>query len=632
VEFPADLSTLTIGNGAFRQEATGGGNALVSVEFPASLVSLSIGDSAFYQYASGGGNALVSVEFPEGLTELNIGNNAFFQQTGSGDSNALLSVEFPADLSTLTIGNGAFRQEATGGGNALVSVEFPKSLSTLTIGDYAFYQRAGGGNALVSVEFPAGLTELSIGKSAFYQETSGVGGNALGSVEFPNSLVSLSIGDYAFHQRTSGNASNALVGVVVPAGLTSLAIGTYAFDADSLRFVEFTPAIVEGGVVKVMPGEGANSVSLGSNVTGSSGAWWLWGGVTDNGVSTTADKWAAVLTAGSSSYSLYGLRELRYDANDTGVVVPAAQWFIDRDVIPTTNNDELAALYAAPVSDVVSAGGVAGVFVGWDTEPTSGDFYKAGGIVSLPAEGLTLFAQVQAPPTASSASDTIGVMGISKTFTSSTTGVTLTGSVNKDSDVKPGDSAVFTAGSSSSSATVKFSASGLSVGSNAIKVDWKDNLNQVTTVTYTVIVQALPVVPGVVSGSVGVGETVMFDVGLVTPVDSVVVTPEAFNEFVSVSTDGLVTFTAKDLLPDTYVFTLTWFDWLGQSAVSEFTIEVTVPLDNIPTGGRLIQPTPFTTLFGLLLLGFGCLLRTTRTIKRTDCVEPSQSGKTFVSS
>jgi hypothetical protein len=612
-----------------------------------------------------------------------------------------------------------------------------------------------------------------------------------------------------------------------------------------LRFVEFTPSIIEGGVVKVMPGDSADSVSLGSNITGSSGAWWLWGGVTPDEGSTTADKWATVLKSGSASYSLYGLRELRYDANGTGVVVPAAQWFIDRDVIPTTNNAELAALYDAPVSDVVSSDGVAGVFVGWDTNSTGdGVSYTVGGTVSLPVDGLTLFAQLQAPPVASDTSatirsdgsktftastagttlvgsvnedskvkpngegvsftagsvdtlakvtfdaaglaegsneitvdwtddlgqvttvrytvvvqafpvvvdndgDTVGVLGTSKEFTASTTGVTVSGSVNASSDVKPdGKYVTFTPGSVDSPATVTFDASGLSVGSNAITVDWtddleqvttvtytvivqavpdagssdgggefatigvvgsvtftasttgtgtltgsvsgvlvsgvsgvvgvvggpvvggggessvvvlgvsvggvvftdgfsgtpatvtfyasglnigsnvitvdwKDNLNQVTTVTYTVIVQALPVVPGTVVGLVGVGETVVFDVGLVSPVDSVVVTPEAFNEFVSVSTSGLVTVTSKGLLPGVYVFALTWFDELGQSVVSEFTLEVAVPLDSVPSGGKLIHPIPSTALLGLgfLLLGFGCLLGTVRITKRTTTTE-----------
>jgi hypothetical protein len=104
-------------------------------------------------------------------------------------------------------------------------------------------------------------------------------------------------------------------------------------------------------------------------------------------------------------------------------------------------------------------------------------------------------------------------------------------------------------------------------------------------------------------------------VGLVSPVDSVVVTPEAFNEFVSVSTSGLVTVTSKGLLPGVYVFAVTWFDELGQSVVSEFTIEVAVPLDSVPSGGKLIQPIPSTVLLGLL--GFGCLLGTIRTRRTT---------------
>ncbi|MDR1355583.1 MAG: hypothetical protein LBJ43_04940, partial [Propionibacteriaceae bacterium] len=113
---------------------------------------------------------------------------------------------------------------------------------------------------------------------------------------------------------------------------------------------------------------------------------------------------------------------------------------------------------------------------------------------------------------------------------------------------------------------------------------------------------------------VGVDEVKVFDVGLVTPVDSVVVTPEAFNEFISVSTDGLVTFTSKGLLPDTYMFTLIWTDELGQSTVSEFAIEVVAdsdaPLGNVSSGGKLIRPIPSTALLGFLLLGISCILGT----------------------
>ncbi|MDR1355467.1 MAG: hypothetical protein LBJ43_04330, partial [Propionibacteriaceae bacterium] len=43
---------------------------------------------------------------------------------------------------------------------------------------------------------------------------------------------------------------------------------------------------------------------------------------------------------------------------------------------------------------------------------------------------------------------------------------------------------------------------------------------------------------------------------------------------------------------------------------SEFTIEVAVPLDNVPSGGKLIHPIPSTALLGFLLIGISCLLGT----------------------
>lgn len=87
VVFPSGLKHLKVGIGAFRQAALSGATALERVTFPDGLETLDLELQAFYQQAATAeGNALWRVDFPADLTALTLGHDAFGLETNSGSN------------------------------------------------------------------------------------------------------------------------------------------------------------------------------------------------------------------------------------------------------------------------------------------------------------------------------------------------------------------------------------------------------------------------------------------------------------------------------------------------------------------------------------------------------------------
>jgi uncharacterized repeat protein (TIGR02543 family) len=319
------LDRLTIGDYAFSQNNVT--NTLASVTFPAGLKELTIGTGAFYQQASDGGtggpkgpNTLASVTFPEDLTSLSIGANAFYQYATSGN-NALASVTFPASLTSLSIGAYAFHQDADVGGNALEKVDIRGRMKSLTIGDRAFFQTADtGNNALSSLSFPEGVETITLGTFAFGQRASH-GATALASIRFPSGLKTLVVGENALWQYLPDSGTATLSVVRLPGSLTSLSVGAHAFQQAGMSHA--MRVVIERTDPWTAPNSGVFSIDASAF---SSVPTWYWFGADNTGFDKV---WNGAFTAVPANPVLLGYRTLNLDAGagttpDTWYVYPVS--------------------------------------------------------------------------------------------------------------------------------------------------------------------------------------------------------------------------------------------------------------------------------------------------------------------
>lgn len=225
VSFPNGVAQIDIGQGAFAQYTTAGSNTLAQVTFPGTgLTSLFLGEQAFRQETTspGGDNALTAVTLP--ADQVTLADSAFAQVSADGN-NALQAVAFSGVESILILPR-VFQQQA-GGDNALTSVTLPSGISYIQIGESAFAQEAGGDNALASLTIPDSVTELSILDSAFLQKAGDH--NALTSLSFPETMDYLETGDHGFAQEVTGTGDTALTTVVFPTTVRMLSLGIGAF-------------------------------------------------------------------------------------------------------------------------------------------------------------------------------------------------------------------------------------------------------------------------------------------------------------------------------------------------------------------------------------------------------------------
>ncbi|MFC4223095.1 Ig-like domain-containing protein [Lysinibacter cavernae] len=190
----------------------------------------------------------------------------------------------------------------------------------------------------------------------------------------------------------------------------------------------------------------------------------------------------------------------------------------------------------------------------------------------------TYTVNVQARPVATGASATIG-MGESYDFAAS---VISTGTLAALSiQTAPAQGLVEVAGQ-----TIRFSAGEAEPGSYAFVVLVADNLGQTTTATYTVTVQAAPVVTGIKSATIAQGTSTTFNPAVVTTggLDRVVLSTAPTGGTVTVNqATGAVTFNSGSAAAGDYPFTVTYTDNVGQSVQRGFTVTVQSALT--ATGG-----------------------------------------------
>jgi len=366
--FPSGLTSLTVGDHAFAQQADASNTSLSGVAFPAGLKNLDLGTGAFDQTAlHGGSDSLSWITFPDGLETMSIGNNAFHQHAYGGH-NALTSVTFPSGLTSLTVGAWAFFQHAYGYSNSLTSVTFPNGLTDLTLGLRAFKQfaKGGGSNVLSSVTFPQSLRRLSIGEEAFQQET--VGSAALASVTFPDGLQDLDLGVRAFYQGTGGTSTSpkpaVLASVSFPDGLASLTLGNDAFaqpEGTKLARILFRAA---------SPMAATGTLTMGTDVASTSTRW-VWFGPDATPLSTA---WGGPSTG--TPPTLVGHRTLAFDTGTTWYVYPDGSHYSSGTVFNLTS-------FGGWVVTLPSATKAGNTFSGWctalpadcDTPLTAGTSY-----------------------------------------------------------------------------------------------------------------------------------------------------------------------------------------------------------------------------------------------------------------
>jgi hypothetical protein len=454
-----------------------------------------------------------------------------------------------------------------------------RGVTHLTIGEETQLSCA---NAVTSLTFSgtnSTLTTLVISDNTFRQNAAGKN-NVLASIRFPSGIGSLSIGANAFRQEASGGFSNALTSVVFPAGLSSLSIADNAFAATSLRYLEF-----ESGSA---PGNGGGSITLGSNIVGTSGAWWLWRGA-DNVLTSDSAGWGSAVAGGSTAYTLHGVRKLVYDANG-GTGEPTTEWFIARNLLPNPTDTQRALLYEAPVTTQFPTrdGYVA---TSWNTQANGlGTSYASGGRVQLPAAGITLFAHWQAAPAV-----TGGVAQISLGGTASFTERSVTTGVVKSAVVSSAPAAPAVAAVDKNTGVVTFNARTAPAGKYTFAVTWTDNLNQTATASYTVTIQAAPTLPAGVAGIkvIPVGGATEFSTALksegVIVSGKVVTSPAAGSVSVTwrsvaggapgsaVTAIGDVRFTAGNAAAGDYSFVVVWTDSLNQGFTVEYDVKIQAP-------------------------------------------------------
>lgn len=361
-------------------------NTVGSVTFLGSsnITEMTVERYAFQQNLNG--NNLVSVIFPDGIESLDVGDQAFYQYSRNFD-NTLEEIRFPDTLKSLRIGSGAFSQGGewgARGNNALTRVDFPEGLETLHIEKHAFYQISGNSdedyNTLAEINFPSTLKDLEIGYRAFSQWSVG-GPNALERVYFPDGLERLIVGQDAFYQSQADD--NKLRRVSIPAGLQELEIGLTAFYSNSL------PVLLEFRTGQ-LPGDGADSVTLGPWILASNGQLFWYGKSAQ-----TSQLWEANLAAGSTDYPIAGYRRLNLG--------------LDGGQLSDFNGSESRFAYPDGEGGVSSWSGIAdytGVSPAWPfpehrlilPEPTKPDHTFLGWCATPPADGVCRDASGAAVP------------------------------------------------------------------------------------------------------------------------------------------------------------------------------------------------------------------------------------------